>query len=166
MEVFVQHQIGVLRALAEQTTQKLAALEQQRDLIDRTSGQVTHLFGMLPQLESGFRRQDELLRLLRELGTPCLIHQPSYSMLNRWIEQDLLSAVDDLGVGVIAFSPLAQGMLTDRYLNGVPEDSRAAQGKSLDPSWLTDDALTDNKPLFTLISRYLDNAMMADLANA
>jgi predicted nucleic acid-binding Zn-ribbon protein len=63
----VQHQIGVLRALAEQTTQKLAALEQQRDLIDRTSGQVTHLFGMLPQLESGFRRQDELLRLLREL---------------------------------------------------------------------------------------------------
>jgi len=63
----VQHQIGVLRSLAEQTTQKLAALEQQRDLIDRTSGQVTHLFGMLPQLESGFRRQDELLRLLREL---------------------------------------------------------------------------------------------------
>jgi chromosome segregation ATPase len=63
----VQHQIGVLRALAEQTTQKLAALEQQRDLIDRTSGQVTHLFGMLPQLDSGFRRQDELLRLLREL---------------------------------------------------------------------------------------------------
>ena len=63
----VQHQIGVLRALAEQTTQKLAALEQQRDLIDRTSGQVTHLFGMLPQLEGGFRRQDELLRLLREL---------------------------------------------------------------------------------------------------
>jgi DNA repair exonuclease SbcCD ATPase subunit len=63
----VQHQIGVLRALAEQTTQKLAALEQQRDLIDRTSGQVTHLFGMLPQLEAGFHRQDELLRLLREL---------------------------------------------------------------------------------------------------
>ena len=63
----VQHQIGVLRALAEQTTQKLAALEQQRDLIDRTSGQVTHLFGMLPQLEAGFRRQDDLLRLLREL---------------------------------------------------------------------------------------------------
>jgi chromosome segregation ATPase len=63
----VQHQIGVLRSLAEQTTQKLAALEQQRELIDRTSGQVTHLFGMLPQVESGFRRQDELLRLLREL---------------------------------------------------------------------------------------------------
>src|SRR4249919_2522554 len=63
----VQHQIGVLRSLAEQTTQKLSALDQQRDLIDRTSGQVTHLFGMLPQLETGFRRQDEVLRLLREL---------------------------------------------------------------------------------------------------
>ncbi len=63
----VQHQIGVLRSLAEQTTQKLSALDQQRDLIDRTSGQVTHLFGMLPQLETGFRRQDEVLRLLRDL---------------------------------------------------------------------------------------------------
>ena len=84
---------------------------------------------------------------LAAAGVPLLIHQPSYSMLNRWIEQDLLSAVDDLGVGVIAFSPLAQGMLTDRYLNGVPEDSRAAQGKSLDPSWLTDDALTHIRAL-------------------
>ena len=64
--------------------------------------------------------------LLRELGTPLLIHQPSYSMLNRWVEEALLDALDDLGVGCIAFSPLAQGLLTDRYLGGVPEDSRAA----------------------------------------
>ena len=92
-------------------------------------------------------RTREIAALLAAAGVPLLIHQPSYSMLNRWIEQDLLSAVDDLGVGVIAFSPLAQGMLTDRYLNGVPEDSRAAQGKSLDPSWLTDDALTHIRAL-------------------
>ena len=67
----------------------------------------------------------------RELGTPLLIHQPSYSMLNRWIEEGLLDALEEQGVGCIAFSPLAQGMLTDRYLDGIPEDSRAAQDKSL-----------------------------------
>src|SRR5687768_16809855 len=66
----------------------------------------------------------EAARILEELGTPLLIHQPSYSMLNRWIEEDLLDAVGELGVGVIAFSPLAQGVLTNRYLNGVPEGSR------------------------------------------
>ena len=80
-------------------------------------------------------------RILSDLGTPLLIHQPSYSMLNRWIEEDLLDAVGDLGVGVIAFSPLAQGLLTDRYLNGVPEGSRAAQGKSLSNDMLTDETL-------------------------
>ena len=79
--------------------------------------------------------------ILADLGTPLLIHQPSYSMLNRWIEDGLLDAVGELGVGVIAFSPLAQGMLTDRYLNGVPADSRAAQGGSLSTSLLSDEAL-------------------------
>src|SRR3954462_8250194 len=83
----------------------------------------------------------EAARILQELGTPLLIHQPSYSMLNRWIEEDLLDAVGELGVGVIAFSPLAQGVLTNRYLDGVPADSRAAQGKSLDPESLTEDTL-------------------------
>src|SRR5690349_22106545 len=83
----------------------------------------------------------EAARILQELGTPLLIHQPSYSMLNRWIEEDLLDAVGELGVGVIAFSPLAQGVLTDRYLDGIPEDSRAAQGKSLNPDSLTEDTL-------------------------
>ena len=75
------------------------------------------------------RRTDEAIAILRELGTPLLIHQPSYSMLNRWIEEDLLDVLGRGGVGCIAFSPLAQGMLTDRYLGGIPEDSRAAQAQ-------------------------------------
>ncbi len=77
----------------------------------------------------------EAARILKELGTPLLIHQPSYSMLNRWTEDgspNLYEALDQVGAGSIAFSPLAQGMLTDRYLNGIPADSRAAQDKSLD----------------------------------
>ncbi|HCB06939.1 MAG TPA: L-glyceraldehyde 3-phosphate reductase [Nocardioides sp.] len=89
----------------------------------------------------------EAAGLLRQMGVPLLIHQPSYSMLNRWVEDpgegghSLLDVLGEEGVGCIAFSPLAQGMLTDRYLDGVPEGSRAAQGKSLDPELLTDDAL-------------------------
>ena len=87
-------------------------------------------------------RTAEAAALLRDLGTPLLIHQPSYSMLNRWIEDEgLLDVLEEEGVGCIAFSPLAQGMLTDRYLRGVPEDSRAAQGKSLAPELLSDDNL-------------------------
>jgi L-glyceraldehyde 3-phosphate reductase len=78
-------------------------------------------------------RTREAAAILREMGTPLLIHQPSYSMLNRWIEEDLLDAADEVGAGVIAFSPLAQGMLTNKYLSGIPEGSRAAQGKSLGP---------------------------------
>jgi L-glyceraldehyde 3-phosphate reductase len=66
-------------------------------------------------------------QILRELGTPCLIHQPKYSMFERWAEDELLEAVEKEGIGVIAFSPLAQGLLTDRYLNGIPENSRAAK---------------------------------------
>src|SRR5207302_10291289 len=73
--------------------------------------------------------------------TPLLIHQPSYSLLNRWIEDGLLETLGELGVGCIVFSPLAQGMLTDRYLNGIPADSRAAQHGSLSPDLLTDEAL-------------------------
>jgi L-glyceraldehyde 3-phosphate reductase len=79
--------------------------------------------------------------ILGDLGTPLLIHQPSYSMLNRWIEEGLLDTLADVGAGCIAFSPLAQGMLTDRYLDGIPADSRAAQGKSLDPGSIDDTAL-------------------------
>ncbi len=83
----------------------------------------------------------EAASILRDLGTPLLIHQPSYSMLNRWIEPDLLDALGELGVGCIAFSPLAQGMLTNKYLGGIPEGSRASWPSSLSPDLLTDDAL-------------------------
>jgi L-glyceraldehyde 3-phosphate reductase len=92
-------------------------------------------------------RTREAVAILRELGTPLLIHQPSYSMLNRWIEEDLLDVLGETGVGCIAFSPLAQGMLTDKYLDGVPADSRAAQGKSLSPDLLTEKTLAHVKAL-------------------
>ena len=81
-------------------------------------------------------------QILKELGTPLLIHQPSYSILNRWTEQDgLQDTLAELGVGSIAFTALAQGILTNKYLNGIPEDSRAAQGKSLNPATITPRAL-------------------------
>ena len=76
--------------------------------------------------------------ILADLGVPLLIHQPSYSMLNRWIEAELLDTLEDLGVGCIGFSPLAQGMLTERYLDGIPQGSRASRDDSLDRAWLTD----------------------------
>jgi L-glyceraldehyde 3-phosphate reductase len=80
------------------------------------------------------RRTAQAAEILRALGTPLVIHQPSYSMFNRWIESELLDVLDREGIGCITFTALAQGLLTNRYLNGVPADSRAAQGKSLDPS--------------------------------
>ena len=83
----------------------------------------------------------EAAAILRDLGTPLLIHQPSYSLLNRWIEPDLLDALGELGVGCIGFSPLAQGMLTDKYLDGIPPDSRAAANTSLSPQLLTRETL-------------------------
>jgi L-glyceraldehyde 3-phosphate reductase len=85
--------------------------------------------------------------ILASLGTPLLIHQPSYSLLNRWIEPELLDTLGELGVGCIGFSPLAQGMLTDKYLDGIPEGSRATQGSSLSPDLLTDDALAKIRAL-------------------
>jgi L-glyceraldehyde 3-phosphate reductase len=88
-------------------------------------------------------RTAEAAAILRELGTPLLIHQPSYSMINRWIEeQGLLDTLAQEGVGCIAFSPLAQGLLTDRYLNGVPSDSRVATGGAMSEGMLTDDNLS------------------------
>jgi L-glyceraldehyde 3-phosphate reductase len=80
----------------------------------------------------------EAAAILRAEGVPLLIHQPSYSMLNRWIEGGLLDTLEDLGVGCIAFSPLAQGMLTSKYLNGVPDDARAARSGSFSPELLTE----------------------------
>ncbi len=99
-------------------------------------------------------RTREAVAILRDLGTPCLIHQPSYNMLNRWIERDRLTdTLDDLGVGSIAFTPLAQGMLTAKYLRGVPEGSRATQGKSLDPGALTAQALDKLRGLNAIAER-------------
>jgi len=87
-------------------------------------------------------RTKEAAAILKRLGTPCLIHQPSYSMVNRWIEADgLIDTLEDEGIGAIVFSPLAQGMLTDKYLNGVPSDSRAATSHFFDPKFLTPENL-------------------------
>jgi L-glyceraldehyde 3-phosphate reductase len=83
----------------------------------------------------------EAAGILRELGTPLLIHQPSYSMLNRWIEPELLDVLADEGAGCIVFSPLAQGMLTDKYLQGIPEGSRASRSATLSPDLITDEAM-------------------------
>ena len=85
--------------------------------------------------------------ILREMGVALLIHQPSYSLLNRWIEPDLLDALGEEGVGCITFSPLAQGMLTDRYLNGIPEGSRASRNDSLSPDLLTDETMAKVRAL-------------------
>lgn len=88
------------------------------------------------------QRTRQAAAILRDLGTPCLIHQPSYSMINRWIETDgLLDTLDEEGIGSIVFSPLAQGMLTDKYLAGIPGDSRAAAGKSLGTRLLSEENL-------------------------
>ncbi len=86
-------------------------------------------------------RTREAATILAELGTPLLIHQPSYSMFNRWIEDGLLEELGDLGVGCIAFSPLAQGLLTDRYLSGIPDDSRAARNGSVQGSMINAETL-------------------------
>ena len=104
----------------------------------------------------------EAARILRELGTPLLIHQPSYSIRDRWIENGLLDVLDAEEVGCITFSPLAQGVLTDRYLNGVPSDSRAALGHFLSPSALDDTTMTHVRALNDLAqSRGQSLAQMA-----
>ena len=92
----------------------------------------------------------EAAAILRRLGTPALIHQPSYSMLNRWIEDTLLDVLEREGIGCITFSPLAQGMLTDRYLHGVPPGSRATENSSLSPDWLTEENLAKIRALHDL----------------
>ncbi|WP_022905190.1 aldo/keto reductase, partial [Curtobacterium sp. B8] len=98
-------------------------------------------------------RSRQAAEILRDLGTPLLIHQPSYSMLNRWIEDEgLLDAAGDLGFGVIGFTALAQGLLTGRYLDGVPEDSRAAAGKSLDAGSLTPEVVDHLRALNDIAS--------------
>jgi L-glyceraldehyde 3-phosphate reductase len=99
------------------------------------------------------KKTREAHAILRELGTPLLIHQPSYSLLNRWIEPELLATLEELGVGCIGFSPLAQGMLTDKYLDGIPADSRAAENSSLSPDLLTEETLAKIRKLNELAKR-------------
>jgi L-glyceraldehyde 3-phosphate reductase len=100
------------------------------------------------------RRTQEAAEILKSLGTPCLIHQPSYSMINRWIEEDgLIDTLKSLGIGSIVFSPLAQGMLTSKYLNGIPDSSRAAQDKSLNPDFLNEKNLENIRALNRIAER-------------
>ncbi|MHC0054812.1 L-glyceraldehyde 3-phosphate reductase [Actibacterium sp. D379-3] len=99
-------------------------------------------------------RTRQAVAILNDLGTPCLIHQPSYNMLNRWVERDgLKDTLTELGIGSIAFTPLAQGLLTKKYLGGIPQGSRAAQHKSLDPAVITDHALASIRALDAIAAR-------------
>ncbi len=98
-------------------------------------------------------RTRDAAAILDGLGTPCVIHQPSYSLLNRWIEPDLLDALGELGIGCIVFSPLAQGMLTDKYLDGVPEGSRASRPGSLSTELLSDENLERIRALNEIAAR-------------
>ncbi|NBR34573.1 MAG: L-glyceraldehyde 3-phosphate reductase [Rhodobacteraceae bacterium] len=121
--------------------------------LDETMGALDHIVRSGKALYVGIssynsQRTKEAVAILKDLGTPCLIHQPSYNMLNRWVEDDgLLDTLDELGVGSIAFTPLAQGLLTNKYLDGVPEASRANQGKSLDKQKITPALTSDLKEL-------------------
>jgi L-glyceraldehyde 3-phosphate reductase len=120
--------------------------------LDETMGALDHAVRQGKALYVGIssysdERTKEAIAILRRLGTPLLIHQPSYSLFNRWIEDRLLDVLDEEGVGCIAFSPLAQGLLTDRYLNGVPEGSRASKGTSLERSMLSEKNLSHVRAL-------------------
>lgn len=100
------------------------------------------------------KRTRQAAAILKELGTPCLIHQPSYSMLNRWIEEDgLPDTLLELGIGAIVFSPLAQGMLSNKYLKGIPEGSRASQKKSFRPDFLSEENLANIRALNTIAEK-------------
>jgi L-glyceraldehyde 3-phosphate reductase len=99
------------------------------------------------------RRTREAATILQRLGTPLLIHQPSYSMLNRWIEQDLTAVLRDEGIGCIVFSPLGQGLLTDRYLQGVPQGSRASHPGSMSQNMLNEENLTKIRALDKVAKR-------------
>ncbi len=117
--------------------------------LEETCGALDHIVRSGRALYVGIssynsQRTREAAAILKELGTPCIIHQPSYSMLNRWIEDDgLVDTLEELGIGSIVFSPLAQGMLTTKYLNGIPEDSRAAQNHFLKKEFIRP-AIIDN----------------------
>jgi L-glyceraldehyde 3-phosphate reductase len=112
-------------------------LEETMGALDTAVRQGKALYAGISSYSAG--KTAEAYAILRELGTPLVIHQPSYSMLNRWIEDELLETLGELGIGCIVFSPLAQGMLTDKYLEGIPDGSRATQHGSLSPDLITDE---------------------------
>ena len=101
----------------------------------------------------GPKRTEEAARILRDLGTPLLIHQPSYSMLNRWIERELLDVLEREGIGAIVFSPLAQGLLTDKYLDGIPEDSRVRRGNDFSADLVNEENLARVRALNEIACR-------------
>lgn len=125
VDIFYSHRVDPTTPL-EETMGALVQLHRQGKA----------LYVGLSSYEPGLTRR--AAAILAEEKVPLFIHQPSYSILNRWIEQELLATLEDLGTGCIAFSPLAQGMLTDKYMNGVPQDARASRGGSLSQSLLTD----------------------------
>ena len=136
--------------------------------LEETMGALDHIVRSGRALYIGIssyssQRTKEAVAILNDLGTPCLIHQPSYNMLNRWVETDgLLDCLDDLGIGSIAFTPLAQGLLTNKYISGIPQNSRALQGKSLDKDKLTEGLIANLSALNDLAqSRNQTLAQMA-----
>lgn len=136
--------------------------------LEETMGALDHIVRSGRALYVGIssynsQRTKEAVAILNDLGTPCLIHQPSYNMLNRWVEADgLLDSLDDLGIGSIAFTPLAQGLLTNKYIGDIPQNSRALQGKSLDKDKLTEELIGNLRVLNDLAqSRNQTLAQMA-----
>ncbi|MBS9721754.1 L-glyceraldehyde 3-phosphate reductase [Tianweitania sp. BSSL-BM11] len=127
--------------------------------LEETMGALDHAVRSGKALYAGIssynsKRTREAAAILRELGTPCLIHQPSYSMLNRWVEHDgLLDTLDEVGAGSIVFTPLAQGLLTDKYISGKGEGGRATQGKSLKPDTLSKENLANIRALNEIAGR-------------
>ena len=127
--------------------------------LEETMGALDHIVRSGRALYVGIssynsQRTREAQAILKELGTPCLIHQPSYNMLNRWVERDgLKDTLAELGIGSIAFTPLAQGLLTGKYLKGIPADSRAKQGKSLAPNLVSDTVVESLRALGAIAER-------------
>jgi L-glyceraldehyde 3-phosphate reductase len=126
-------------------------LEETMGALDRAVRQGKALYVGISSYSPALTRR--AAAILRDLGTPCLIHQPSYSMLNRWVEDELLGTLAELGIGCIAFSPLAQGMLTDKYLHGVPAGARAARGGSFGETMLSEENLRRVRALHAIAQR-------------
>jgi L-glyceraldehyde 3-phosphate reductase len=126
-------------------------LEETMGALDSAVRQGKALYAGISSYSAG--ETAEAARLLRDLGAPLLIHQPSYSMLNRWIEPELLDTLEREGVGCIVFSPLAQGMLSDKYLNGIPAGSRASRGGSLSPRLINEETVGKLEALNDIAAR-------------